>query len=102
MPDDAEHARHMVMDICQEGNRDRVDAVVAVALDEMGMRLEQALLRPLACEYIVCRVMSDWLSISKPGAAERWQCKARAALAMLGQQAATEVARVSFCRDVPF
>lgn len=102
MPVDDEHARHAVIDICQDGNRDRVEAVISVALDELGLSLERALLRPLACEYIVCRVMADWLSITKPEAAVRWQAKARSALDAIGQHAATRCGPVAFCREIPF
>lgn len=102
MPIDDEHARHSVIDICQDGNRDRVDAVIAVALDELALTLEQALSRPLACEYIVCRVMADWLSITKSAAAERWSAKAREAMAAIDRRSGTGTAGACFCRPVPF
>lgn len=102
MPVDDEHGRHAVIDVCQQGNRDRVDAVIAVALDELALTMEQALRRPLACEYIVCRVMADWLSITKPGAAARWSAKARDAMEAMGRRNTAEGATACFCRPVPF
>ncbi len=102
MPVDDEHGRHAVTDICQEGNRDRVDSVIGVALDELGLELAQALRRPLACEYIVCRVMADWLSITKPEASERWLAKAREAMAAIERRDLCRTATQCFCRQVPF
>lgn len=102
MPLDDEHARHAVIDICQDGNRDRVDTVIAVSLDELGMTSAQALRRPLACEYIVCRVMADWLSITKPAAAERWRDKAVRAMAAMVRRDRADTASACFCREVPF
>lgn len=38
------------------------------------------LLEKLIHEFMVCTAMADWLSITKPEAAEKWQAKAQAAI----------------------
>lgn len=80
MPADQENARHTVADICQEGNRDRVDSVIRLALAELHLPPPIALRNPHAREYIIGCVLADWLGIAKPEAAERWRLRAAEAL----------------------
>ncbi|MCD8388106.1 MAG: hypothetical protein LUD17_14670 [Bacteroidales bacterium] len=85
MPEEEQHARHTVMDICEPGNIDRVEAMIALACAEA-----QALIGPLPeawpielHEYVLCRVLADWLSIAWPSAAPKWTLKAAEALSSL-------------------
>lgn len=41
------------------------------------------LLSQLVHEYMACRVLRDWLAVTKPEAAERWDIKAQEALAAM-------------------
>lgn len=112
MGEDAEHARHQVKDIAEEGNVDRVNRVLNLAHDECveqlyhytneevedGERLDDTLVAPeeytivlklpegfakstlklertLIHEYMVCRVLQDWLSITFPNSAPNWEKK---------------------------
>ncbi len=112
MGEDAEHARHQVRDIAEEGNVDRVTRVLNLAHDEcveqlypytdevvldgevlddtfvapdeytISMRLPDGfakstlrLVRTLVHEYMVCRVLQDWLSITFPNSAPNWEQK---------------------------
>lgn len=112
MGEDAEHARHQVRDIAEEGNVDRVTRVLNLAHDECveqlypytddevddGEALDDVLesperytivmhlpdgfakstlnlVRTLVHEYMVCRVLQDWLSITFPNAAPNWEQK---------------------------
>lgn len=107
-----EHARHMVADVCEAGNADRVTRVLDLgvslcremlypwskraiakaeyddALRERGLyqiemdvpdALSQTtltLLERLIHEYLVCRCVADWLSVTSPGKSEAWYAKA--------------------------
>lgn len=112
MGEDAEHARHQVKDIAEEGNVDRVTRVLNLAHDECveqlypytkedvedGELIDDAfvapeeytikmqvpdgfakstlnLVRTLIHEYMVCRVLQDWLSITFPNSAQNWEQK---------------------------
>lgn len=112
MGEDAEHARHQVKDIAEEGNVDRVNRVLNLAHDECveqlypytneevedGERLDDTLVAPeeytivlklpegfakstlklertLIHEYMVCRVLQDWLSITFANSAQNWERK---------------------------
>lgn len=106
------HNRHMVQDVGQAGNVDRVTRVLEVEmarvremlypftrhkvhrpeLDDIlrrpgiyGIVLELPgdfsqttlnLLEKLIHEYLVCRALEDWMSITNPGKAETWALKA--------------------------
>lgn len=113
--DDAECSKHMVCDICEDGNRDRVtrllgvihagvvemlypftkrDAIEEIINDDIWEPREYVvvihvpatfsrtschLLSRLIHEYMVYRVLHDWLSITdveNPGAARHWLEKA--------------------------
>lgn len=112
MPPEAEHAKHMVADVGEEGNVDRVTRVL-----DLGVSLCREMLYPwakreientelddtfaerkqyvitmnvpstmsqttltfverLIHEYLVCRGVADWLSITNPQKAETWLAKA--------------------------
>lgn len=112
MGEEAEHARHQVKDIAEEGNVDRVNRVLSLAHDECveqlypytneevkdGEQLDDTLVAPdeytialklpegfakstlklertLIHEYMVCRVLQDWLSITFPNSAPNWERK---------------------------
>lgn len=108
-----EHDRHQVMDICEDGNVDRVTRVLDLAFaqcvelcypyskvpisddtTELDDTLEERevyelklllpegfsyttleLLRRLVHELLVYKVLADWMSITKPDAAAKWQEK---------------------------
>lgn len=112
MPPETEHAKHMVADVGEEGNVDRVTRVL-----DLGVSLCREMLYPwakreienteyddtfaerkqyvitmnvpstmsqttlafverLIHEYLVCRGVADWLSITNPQKAETWLAKA--------------------------
>ena len=112
MPPDAEHAKHMVADVGEEGNVDRMTRVM-----DLGVSMCRELLYPwakkeientdfddtlkerqqyvivmnvpttfsqttltlverLIHEYLVCRGVADWLSITNPAKSETWLAKA--------------------------
>lgn len=114
LPDDTEHARHLVRDIIQDGNIDRVNRVLDIAHAECvemlypytkheieegwggmedntpecnamyvisplypeGFSMSSAMfVKHLLHEYMVCRVLQDWLSIVLPQSAEKWLVK---------------------------
>lgn len=115
MGEDMQHAQHVLTDIGEEGNVDRVNRILAVVYDaviemlypytkratvdeEIDDRLfapeefvvelhvpasmsrtTMHLLSKLIHEYMVYRVVSDWLSITNPNAADNWSAKAEAA-----------------------
>lgn len=112
MGEDEEHARHMVADVGEEGNVDRVTRVLdlgislcremlypwakrEIALTEYGDKLQErekyvivlnvpqtvsqttlTMLERLIHEYLVCRGIADWLSITNPEKSENWMAKA--------------------------
>ena len=116
MPEDAEHVRHQVTDIVQDGNVDRVTRILNLAytecvellypfvredIPEDGGELDDRLREPsryyieltlprdfsattvqllshLIHEYLVCRVLADWLSITFPNSYGKWQEKVEA------------------------
>lgn len=112
LPAEAEHARHMVADVGEEGNVDRVTRVL-----DLGVSMCREMLYPWAKkdigkteyddtlaerkqyeiemnvpgtmsqttltlverqihEYLVCRGVADWLSITHPEKSETWLAKA--------------------------
>ncbi len=119
--EETEHTRHLVADICEEGNRDRVSEIlglvhaeviellypytkreaeeevidnriwepesylVEVRLPEGFSQTSVHLLSRLIHEYMVCRCLADWLSITHDAAAAIWQEKAAAARAEIGR-----------------
>lgn len=113
------HTLHQTFDICEKGNIDRVDHILRLAFAEVRAMLRHVVVRekerethemrlPLKpgldreCvdilagsvrEYLVARVLADWLSITLPEAADVWNGKAsEAALAIM--------ARTRFSRGV--
>lgn len=112
LPAEAEHARHMVADVGEDGNVDRVTRVL-----DLGVSMCREMLYPWAKkeigkteyddtlkereqyqiemqvpatfsqttltlverqihEYLVCRGVADWLSITNPEKSETWLAKA--------------------------
>ncbi len=112
MAPDTEHAKHMVADVGEEGNVDRVTRVLDLGVSmcremlypwakreidnkELDDRLKErqqyvivmnvpttmsqttlTLVERLIHEYLVCRGVADWLSITNPQKAETWLAKA--------------------------
>lgn len=112
MGDDKQHAQHVLADIGEEGNVDRVNRVLSVVHSEVVEMLypytkeepieetiEDMMTAPdkyeiemnipntmsrttllhlenLIHEYMVYRVLSDWLRTTYPQAAENWMAKA--------------------------
>ncbi len=112
MTPDTEHARHMVADVGEEGNVDRVTRVLDLYVslcrellypwakkdisktefDDTLKEREQyqiemnvpntfsqttlTLVERMIHEYLVCRGVADWLSITNPQKAETWLAKA--------------------------
>ncbi len=112
MAPDAEHAKHMVADVGEEGNVDRMTRVLdlgvsmcremlypwakreieTTAYDDTLKEREQyviemnvpttmsqttlTLVERLIHEYLVCRGVADWLSITNPEKSETWLAKA--------------------------
>ncbi len=113
IPEGDECRRHQVMDICQEGNVDRVTRVLNMAhaecvemlypytkseipdgecsmddilsepdVYEIKLTLAETfslstvrLLESLIHEYLVCRVLADWMSITEANAEATWEKK---------------------------
>lgn len=112
MAADTEHARHMVADVGEEGNVDRVTRTMDLSVSmcrellypwakrditkaELDDRLEErdeyviemavaatvsqttlTLVERLVHEYVVCRGVADWLSITNAAKSEAWLAKA--------------------------
>lgn len=112
----APHNRHMVQDVGEEGNVDRVSRVLDLCLaqvkealypftkhkihhPELDNKLRKPgmygiilrvpegysqttlnLLEKLIHEYLVCKAVEDWMSITNPGKQETWRAKAEEAL----------------------
>ena len=129
MSPDTEHARHMVADVGEEGNVDRVTRVLDLGVAKCREMLypwakmsisntefndtlqEQALYRidmtvPITMsettlsfveryihEYLVCRGVSDWLSITNPQKSEVWMEKADEAEREIGRSVHSRVER---------
>ena len=109
---DDEHKRHQTIDVCEDGNIDRVTRVLNLGYSEVvellypytkrecphGDARENMLVAPdvyvvdmyvpetfasstvellknLIHEYLVCRVLADWMSITNPGSTEKWEEK---------------------------
>lgn len=121
MPDNTENNKHMIIDICEEGNIDRVNRILSTihALviemlhpltrteaveeevnddiwepDEYRIELYVPdkfsrttihLLRNLIHEFMVYRVLYDWLSMLYPDAANTWALKANEAEEKINQ-----------------
>jgi hypothetical protein len=121
MSEDAEHNRHMVIDIEEDGNRDRVSRILSVvhggviemlypltkveAVEEEVVddiwepeeyvvelsvpttmsRTTIHLLSKLIHEYMVYRVLHDWLTITNGDAAAHWADKAAEASAEINR-----------------
>ena len=107
-----EHQRHQAIDVCEDGNVDRVNRVLNLAYSEVveylypltkrecqdGDSLANELveheeyvvelsvpdefasstlelLKNLIHEYLVCRVLADWMSITNPSSKGTWEEK---------------------------
>lgn len=115
MGEEKQHAQHVLVEIGEEGNVDRVSRILAVVhasvidmlypytkaepieeeidnclfapdvyMVELHVPLTMSrstvhLLERLIHEYMVYRVLADWLSITNPESAANWQAKAEAA-----------------------
>lgn len=114
MPTEDEHQRHTVIDITQDGNRDRVvrmlnlyfanvvellyqytrheavdesqqndqlifprKYIIRLSLPDDFSNTSVHYLKELIHNYIVCRVLYDYLSITYPEAAQNWHDKAQ-------------------------
>ena len=82
MPADNEHDRHQVMDVGQDGNIDRVTRVLDVAFAECEELLypysKKNLMEKYIHEFLVYRVLADWMSITNlknAASAQNWQAK---------------------------
>lgn len=112
MGEERQHSKHVLADIGEDGNVDRVSRILSVVhagviellypytkalpieeeikdmleapeeyviemqIPETMSRTTLHLLSKLIHEYMVYRVLSDWLSITNPEAAENWRNKA--------------------------
>lgn len=110
--EDSGHVGHMIRDIGEEGNVDRVlriidlvvskgrdilypytkevitagelsntpedcdEYVITLALPEGVSSVSVELLEKMMHEFIVCRAVADWMSITNPQRAEAWMIKA--------------------------
>lgn len=130
METESDHNRHMVQDVGEEGNVDRVTRVLDLAIarcrellypytkreidrpaldDRLAERptygivltvpqgfsqTSLTLLERLVHEYLVCKAVSDWLSITNPPKAQIWEAKAEEALTEIRTNLNTRIARV--------
>ncbi len=73
------HELHQTFDICEGENLERIDHIIAIALEELRTLLPNGVLTPLqalyAHEYVVARILADWFSITLPEASKPWQDK---------------------------
>ena len=127
---DNAHNRHMVQDVGEEGNVDRVTRVLDLGTARcrellypytkheitravLEDRLEE---QPVYCialnvpdgfshttlvylerlihEYLVCRALADWMSVTNPGKAETWAVKAAEAESEIRSCAQTRMGRI--------
>ena len=115
MDTESNHNRHMVQDVGEEGNVDRVTRVLNLTVakcrellypytknelhrTELNDNLREPpvygivlsvphdfsqttlyMLENLIHEYLVCKAVSDWLSITNPAKAQIWEAKAKSA-----------------------
>ena len=93
-----EHAVHQTADVCESGNIDRINEVLRVALaavERVLAPVEKYLchapkrLWTLVHEYLVCRGVADWLSVTLPQLAAVWREKAQLVLDAIAAEAAT-------------
>lgn len=137
METESNHNRHMVQDVGEEGNVDRVTRVLDLAIARcrellypytkreidrpaLDDRLKErptygivltvpkgfsqtslTLLERLVHEYLVCKAVSDWLSITNPPKAQTWEVKAEDALTEIRSNLNARIARTRI-RPHPF
>lgn len=103
------HRLHQVFDVCESGNRDRVERILGIAFAEVGTMLRKIAsvagdssdsyrfmlkredigeewrvrLQEAVHEFMTARALADWLSITLPEAADVWKEKAAEARASL-------------------
>ena len=80
------HELHQTFDICEGENLERIDHIIDIATEELKhlfgdnlncRRPESKLMALYSHEFVVARVLGDWLSLTLPEAAGVWQEKAR-------------------------
>ncbi len=127
--EDTEHSRHMMADVCEEGNADRVTRILDLAvatcrellypytkmtvvggtlnndlqetqeykieltLPETVSQTSVQLLEHLVHEYLVCRGVAEWMSITAPKRADTWYGKAAEAESEIRSALATRMNR---------
>lgn len=125
----APHNRHMVQDIGEAGNVDRVSRVldlchaqvkealypytrheihnreltdklrepkvygIILSLPKDFSQTSLVLLERLIHEYMTCKVVEDWMSITNPGKQETWRLKAEEALGEIRSSVNTRINR---------
>ncbi len=86
------HRLHQTFDICAEGNIDRVNRILDLGTAEINLMLRHyrhdigvrdQLVEKCVHEYLVARVMADWLAVTLPEAADVWKEKASEARSAL-------------------
>lgn len=129
MDTESNHNRHMVQDVGEEGNVDRVTRVLNLTVakckellypytrnelhrTELNDTLREPkvygivlsvpsdfsqttlyLLENLIHEYLVCKALSDWLSITNPAKAQVWEAKAEDAQSEIRMNLHARIAR---------
>lgn len=129
METESNHNRHMVQDVGEEGNVDRVTRVLNLTVakcrellypyaknelhrTELNDTLREPkvygivlsvpadfsqttlyLLENLIHEYLVCKALSDWLSITNPAKAQIWEAKAEDAESEIRMNLHARIAR---------
>lgn len=129
MDTDSDHNRHMVQDVGEEGNVDRVTRVLNLTVakcrellypytknelhrTELNDTLREPkvygivlsvptdfsqttlyLLENLIHEYLVCKALSDWLSITNPAKSQIWEAKAEDAQSEIRMNLHARIAR---------
>ena len=76
MGEEKQHGQHVLAEIGEEGNVDRVSRILAVVHASIVELLYPWTISRLIHEYMVYRVLADWLSIMNPNAAANWAAKA--------------------------
>lgn len=86
------HRLHQTFDICAEGNIERVNRMIDLATAEVNVMLRHyrddvgvrdRLVERYVHEYLVARVMYDWLSVTIPEVSDVWREKASEARSAL-------------------
>ena len=130
LPEDMQHQRHMVQDVGQDGNVDRVTRVLdlahakvvellypftqhAIRHPAVDDRLREKpvygiflnvpetisqttlnLLGKLIHEYMVCKAVADWLSITNTAKSDVWKAKSEDAVGEIRQNLCARMTRI--------